>query len=348
MRLTKWKNNPILRPTGEGDWEKLAVCNPGACCKDGKVYLLYRASAETSIYRIYMGLAVSDDGYHFKRVSNRPIYDPAEPYEMGCIEDPRIVLIDDWFYITYACRAVPYTQFVMGNRPDYPDDAPRALKENLTRTALLRSKDMWNFERMGPITRDDVDDRDVVIFPEKVNGRYVMLHRPAEWVGPDYGCDQPSIWMAFSDDLVHWTDETLLAQADPDAPWQHAKIGASTPPIKTNKGWLLMYHGVEKSDEGRGAYRQGVMMLDLNDPTRIVSRPTDFILEPTEDFEINGVEHDVVFAVGNVVIGNELFVYYGGADNVCCLATAKLDELINFAMSRPMAGATAEVQMERV
>ncbi|MFH0952872.1 MAG: glycosidase [Verrucomicrobiota bacterium] len=335
MRLTKWGGNPILEPTGKGDWEGLAVCNPGACTKDGTVYLLYRASAETETYRIHMGLATSRDGYHFKRASERPIYNPVEPYEAGCVEDPRVVRMGDDFYITYACRAVPYTLFVHGKGPQYPPGAPRALRENLTRSGLLRTRDFRTFERLGPITRDDVDDRDVVLFPEKIHGRYVMFHRPTEWMGPDYGCDKPSIWMAFSDDLVHWGDEMLLAQPDPEAPWQSQKIGASTPPIRTDGGWLVMYHGVQGRGPSR-VYRQGVMMLDLNDPTKIISRPTDFILEPTEPFEIHGVEHHVVFAVGNVVIGNELFVYYGGADTVCCVATAKLRELVDFAMSRPV------------
>ncbi|MBN1269356.1 MAG: glycosidase [Kiritimatiellae bacterium] len=334
MKLKKWQDNPILEPTGTGDWEKLAVCNPGAIRKNGQVCLLYRASGETDDYRIHFGLAVSDDGFHFERVSDRPIYPQVEPYEAGCVEDPRIIAHDGWFYITYACRAVPYTQFTAGRGPKYPPDAPRALRENLTRTALMRTRDMRTFERLGPITGDDVDDRDVVIFPEKINGKYVMLHRPAHWIGPEYGCDKASIWMAFSDDMVHWADEHLLAQPDPDAPWQERKVGASTPPIKTEHGWLVMYHGVQGTGPAR-TYRQGVMMLDLEDPRKIISRPLDFILEPTENFEKQGVEHNVVFATANLVIGDELFVYYGGADKVCCAATCRLADLVDFAMSRP-------------
>lgn len=327
MKLTKWKDNPILEPTEEGNWEKLAVCNPGAWYEDGRVYLLYRASAETDIYKIYLGLAESNDGFHFKRVSEKPIYTPTLDFEAGCAEDPRIVKFEDTFYITYACRAHPYTDFINGNRPKYPENAPKSLKENLTRSGLLRSKDLKTFEPLGPITRDDVDDRDVIIFPEKINNKYVMLHRPAEWVGPEYGCDKPGIWMAFSDDLIIWEDETLIVQGEFD--WQSKKIGGSTPPIKTKYGWLLMYHGV---DDNR-VYRQGFMMLDLNDPTKIIARPFDFVLEPTEDFEINGIEHDVVFAVGNVVIDKDLYVYYGGADKVCCVATGNLQEIIDYTMS---------------
>jgi len=329
MRLKKWEGNPILKPTGKGDWEKLAVCNPGAWYEDGKVNLLYRASAETEEYRIFLGLAVSEDGTHFRRVSEQPIYTPSEPFEAGCAEDPRIVKFDDYYYITYACRAVPFTTFSKGRGPKYPDTAPRSFRENLTRTGLLRSKYLRNFERLGPITPDDVDDRDVILFPEKIKNKYVMIHRPADWVSPKYDCDKPSIWMATSEDLIHWEDEVLLAE--PLFDWQSQKIGGSTPPIKTDKGWLLLYHGVDK----KRVYRQGVMMLDLENPTKIIGRPQDFILEPTEDYEIHGIEHDVVFAVGNVVINGELFVYYGGADKVCCVATAPLQGLVDFALIPP-------------
>lgn len=336
MKLRKYAGNPILEPAKDGNWEKYAVCNPGAVYDKGRVYMLYRASAETEIYRIYMGLAESKDGFNFKRMSDKPIYTPQYMFEAGCIEDPRITKFGEWYYVTYACRAVPYSLFVQGKGPEYSENASKALKENLTRTGLLRTKDFRNFECLGAISRDDVDDRDVVIFPEKVNGKYVMLHRPAEWVGPKYGTDKPGIWMTFSKSLTSWKEKSvLLAKSDPDAPWQEKKIGASTPPIKTKYGWLLMYHGVQGDKPGR-YYRQGVMMLDLKDPRKIISRPKDFVLEPTEPFEKEGVEENVVFAVGNVVINGEYFCYYGGADKVICVATAKLNELVDFAMSEPV------------
>lgn len=336
MRLKKYAGNPILEPTKEGNWEKYAVCNPGAYYDKGKVYMLYRASAETDIYRIYMGLAISEDGLHFKRASSKPIYTPTYLFEAGGVEDPRIVKFGNYYYVTYACRAVPYTMFVMGKGPEYSENAPKSLKENLTRTGLFRTKDFRNFECLGAISRDDVDDRDVVIFPEKIKGKYVMLHRPAEWIGQKYGCAKPSIWMTFSGSLTSWGERSLiLAQPDPEAPWQEKKIGASAPPIKTKYGWLLMYHGVQGDKPGR-YYRQGVMMLDLKDPRKIISRPKDFILEPAEPFEKEGVEENVVFAVGNVVIGKEYFCYYGGADKVICAATAKFKDLVDFAMSAPV------------
>lgn len=335
MVFKKYPGNPILEPTGKGDWEAYAVCNPGAVYAGGKVHMLYRASAETEVYNIYMGLAESTDGYHFRRVSDRPIYTPTQQFEKGCVEDPRIVKIDDWFYVTYACRAVQYTLFVQGKGPKYPADAPRSLRENLTRTGLLRTKDFRKFECLGPITRDDVDDRDVILFPEKIRGRYVMVHRPAEWLGPKYGCEKPSIWMAFSKDLKNWGDETLFAQPDPNVAWQEHKVGGSTPPIKTDQGWLFMFHAVQGTGKNR-YYRQGLMMLDLEDPRKIIARSPEFVLEPTEPFEKEGVEPNVVFAVGNVVIGDTMFVYYGGADKAIGVATAKLKDVVDHVMSYPV------------
>lgn len=327
MKLKKYEGNPVLRPTGEGNWEKVAVLNPGAWYENGKVYMLYRASGEFVDYRIYFGLAVSEDGYNFKRASDTPVFAPeVKDLDAGCVEDARIVKFGDYYYITYACRALPPEMFWKGRAPKYPDSAPRALRENLTRSAIARTKDFRTYERLGAITGDDVDDRDVILFPEKINGKYVMFHRPAEWVGPKYGTDKPGIWLAWSDDMMHWKDEHLLAV--PEFEWESKKIGGGTPPIKTDKGWLVIYHGVGQPH----VYRAGAMMLDLKDPRKIIARCPDFILEPEAEFEKKGFVNDVVFPTGNVVINGKLFVYYGGADTVCCVATADLKEFTDYIM----------------
>lgn len=326
MRLKKWDGNPILKPNPKNEWEKLAVLNPGAYYHDGKVYLLYRACGETVDYVIYMGLAESTDGFHFERVSDEPVLPPSEDgFDAGCVEDARIVRLGEWFYVTYAARAFPPCAFWAGKRrKSIPAETPTWTR-NWTRTGLARSKDLRTFERLGPITGDDVDDRDVIIFPEKVNGRYVMLRRPQQWVGEEYGTDVPGIWIAWSDDLLHWEDNELIATAR--FPWEGQKVGGSTPPIKTDDGWLMLYHGV-----GGDTYRVGVMMLDREDPRRIIARAPDFIMEPEAEFEKEGIVKNVVFPCGNVVIGDEIFVYYGGADTVCCVATAKLRDLVEYVM----------------
>ncbi len=337
MLLKKFAGNPILSPKPDSPWEKYAVCNPGVIYDKGKFTMLYRASGETDVYWIYIGLAESKDGFHFKRMSPYPAYQPTQAFEMGDMEDPRIIKMSDgYYYVTYAARAVPYTLFAVGKGPKYYNPStPKALRENLTRTGLARTKDFKKFECLGPISRDDIDDRDVIIFPEKIGGKFWMLHRPAEWVGPKYGTDKPGMWITSSNKLTQWKEKSkLLAAPDPSAPWQSLKIGASCPPIKTKYGWLLMYHGVQGTKPER-YYRQGVLMLDLKDPRKIISRPRDFVLEPTEPFEKVGVEENVVFAVGNVVVKDTYFCYYGGADKAIGVATAKFSDLVDFAMSAP-------------
>lgn len=327
MKLNKYKNNPILKPTGEGDWEKMSVLNPGAWYENGKVSLLYRAAAETVDYKIYLGLAESTDGYNFKRVSDKPVLAPsADGFDAGCIEDARIVKFGDTFYVTYAARAYPPGAHWAGKRRQNLPSQARAWTENLTRTGLASSKDLRTFKRLGPITADNLDDRDAIIFPEKIKGKYVMIHRPYEWIGEGYPNKNPSIWMAWSDNMLDWSGDKLMAQAE--APWEYEKVGGNAPPLKTDEGWLMLYHAVG-SDK---AYRIGVMMLDLEDPLKIIARAPDFILEPEEVYEKVGVVNNVVFPCGNVIIGDELFVYYGGADTVCCVATVKMRTIIDYVM----------------
>ena len=156
-----------------------------------------------------------------------------------------------------------------------------------------------------------------------------MFHRPAEWVGEKYGTDKPGIWLCYSDDMLNWSGDILIAK--PKYPWECKKIGGSTPPIRTDKGWLTIYHGVNENIE----YRTGIMMLDINDPSKVIARSPDPILEPEFEFEKKGVVPNVVFPTSNVVIGDDIFVYYGGADTVCCVATANLKELTDYVMKYP-------------
>jgi predicted GH43/DUF377 family glycosyl hydrolase len=326
-QLKRWTANPILTPTGEGDWEAVAVCNPGAWYEEGVVYLLYRASAEYRDYVIHLGLATSPDGFHFTRASDRPVLSPsAEGFDAGCVEDARVVKYGDTFYITYAARPFPPYSYRKSEH-SFPPGAPRALTENWTRTGLASSMDLRHFTRLGPMTADDADNRDVVLFPEKVGGRYLCFQRPLSWTGPQYGCERPSIWLAASDDLLHWEDFVLFAQSE--QPWEEAKCGASSPPLRTEEGWLMIYHGVDANS----VYRVGAMLLDRENPRRILARCPHPILEPEAPYEVEGHVRNVVFPVGNVVIGDELFVYYGGGDSVCAAATVPLAGLVRYVLS---------------
>ena len=197
-------------------------------------------------------------------------------------------------------------------------------------TALAVSRDMLHFKKVGRLTEPSLDDRDVILFPEKINGKYWMLHRPKDYVNANgnYGTDYPSIWIKSSDDLMMWnTESKLLMKGEED--WE-VKIGGNTPPIKTDDGWFLLYHGVDANF----TYRVGAALLDLNDPTRVLYRTKDFILEPETYEETQGLYRwGVVFPTGAVVKDNILYVYYGASDQWVNLATCDFQELIDFVKS---------------
>jgi len=331
FRLDKYEGNPILKPNKGNEWESLVVCNPGAWYENGTFYLLYRAAGNDETHYIHFGLATSKDGFNFERVSDRPVLSPEEntPWA-GCIEDPRIVKLDDAYFITYAYRPFPpgqYWKFAYGEvlTYDVPESAPVYLKKNNTNSGLLMSTDLKSFRNLGRITKSNLNDRNVILFPEKINGKYVMLHRPNEWVGEKYGCEYPSIWICFSDDLMEWEDGQLLIKGQN---WWERKVGGSAPPLRTSEGWLALYHGVDD----KNIYRVGVMLLDLDDPSKVIARAPNFIMEPEHDYERHGLYNECVFPTGNVIEGDTLFVYYGGADKYCCVATCSVRELLDYVL----------------
>ncbi|MFA5646677.1 MAG: glycosidase [Bacteroidales bacterium] len=332
MILTKHKNNPILSPNEQNSWESLVVCNPGVYHENGVFYMLYRAAGNDQEHVIRFGLATSNDGVQFTRTSDSPIVGPTpEGPDAGCIEDARIVKFDDFFYITYAFRPFPPGQYWTFNHdevltPNLGENAPLFLRNNIANSGLMMTRNFKTWMRLGRITNPNLDDRDVILFPEKINGKFAMLHRPKEWVGPSYGTKHPAIWLRYSDDLLSWTEPSHLLVKGIDGGWEE-KIGGSTPPLKTDKGWLVLYHGVEKG--GKGFYRVGAMLLDLNDPTRVLGRTKHWIMEPEHPYELEGPYQGCVFPTGNVIIDNTLYVYYGAADKYIGLATANVNELVN-------------------
>ena len=332
MILKKYENNPILSPNPANNWENLVVCNPGAWYENGLFHLLYRAAGDDEKHVIRFGLATSRDGYNFSRVNELPVFGPSEEGpDSGCIEDARIVKFDDYYYVTYAFRPFPpgqYWKFAHDEvlTHDYGLNAPAFLRKNISNTGLALTKDFKSWIRLGRITQSNLDDRDVIIFPEKVKDKFVMLHRPKEWVGAAWGPKFPAIWLCFSDDLLNWSEPSTMLMQGIDGGWEE-KIGGSTPPLKTNDGWLVLYHGVENG--GTGYYRVGAVLLDLEDPSKILGRTKEPIMEPEYDYEMNGFYKGCVFPTGNVIVNDTLFVYYGGADKYVGVATCPVQELID-------------------
>ena len=331
MKFEKYKNNPILKPNPQNQWEELCVLNPAAVYneEDQTFYMVYRAAGNDKTHIIHLGLATSKDGINFTRVSDKPLLsgDPNGLDAGGC-EDPRLVKMGDYFYLTYASRPFPPGQYwredkeYFGFQPEY---GPKVLVYNNTLTHLAISKDLRNWKKLGPMTDSHFDDRDVILFPETINGKFYMLSRAMERCGEGYPNKNPAIWLSSSDDLLHWDNYKLLMQGETD--WEDKKIGAGTPPIKTKDGWLVLYHGVSTKDD---AYRVGAILLDLNDPFKILARTKDFLMEPAEPYETNGYYNGCVFPTAVVDKDGKLFIYYGAGDKVVCLATCDKEALLKY------------------
>ncbi|WCJ58366.1 glycosidase [Fontisphaera persica] len=340
MKLERFAGNPILAPHPDHPWEDLAVFNPAAYydAEKGEVLLLYRAAESHPDYKCYFGLAKSRDGYHFERVSDRPAMDISrEGFDGATIQDPRIVKMGEWFYVTYACRHFPFGQFwVPGGRdryvkPDVGEEFPRYLRLNATLTGLAMTRDFQHWIRAGWITNPLLDDRDAILFPEKVNGKFVLMHRPLEWVGPEYGTEHPCAWIAFSDDLLGFPFVRSRLLIKNKYPWEAAKLGINTPPIRTAHGWFTLYHAVGPDK----FYRLGALLLDLEDPGIVRHRTPDWLMQPETDYEIEGFYRGVCFPCGTVVKDDTLFVYYGAGDKYCALATCRFSKLLDYLLQCP-------------
>jgi predicted GH43/DUF377 family glycosyl hydrolase len=312
--LKRYPNNPILTPNSNNWWESQAVFNCATFYDGNKVHMLYRAIGEYENYVSRIGYASSQDGYSFKR-RNQIAFDPILDYEQFGIEDPRLSKIEDKTYMTYVILS----------------EHVKAGPAVSTALAVV-TKDYSDFERLGIITSKEMNNKDVVLFPEKLSSKklnkgeksYFSLHRPSSWIGKAYGVDSPSIWLGESSRLNIVEEHTLLMK--PEFQWEQLKIGAGPPPIKTKYGWLIIYHGVSMDRK----YSAGAAILDLDDPSKMVCRCNKPILTPTTEYEKSGDVDNVVFPTGLCNIDGELFLYYGGADKVCCLATVELDDLIQY------------------
>ncbi len=335
VQLERFSGNPILSPHPDHPWEDLAVFNPAAWRDEatGEVLLLYRTAESGPEYKCWFGLARSWDGYHFERVSDRPVLSPSgEGFDGATIQDPRMIRMGEWFYVTYACRHFPFGQFWVPAvreryvRPDVPPEFPRNLRANATLTGLAMTRDFRRWIRAGWLTDPLLDDRDVVLFPEKIGGRFWMMHRPLEWVGPAYGTEEACAWIKSGEELLGLPAAPSGLLIRQRYSWERYKLGISTPPIKTPYGWLTLYHAVGADK----FYRIGALLLDLEDPWVVRHRTPDWILQPEAAYEVEGFYRGVCFPCGAVVIGGKLFVYYGGGDRVCAVATCELSVLLDY------------------
>ncbi|MBO8126462.1 MAG: glycosidase [Firmicutes bacterium] len=308
-QLKRFQGNPILSPVKEHDWESTYVLNSAAIRLGGKIYLLYRAFGDQKVSSI--GLAVTNDGFHISERLPEPIFVPETQEESAGVEDPRIVRIGDRLYMTYTAYdgVVPQIALASISVDDF----------------LARRWEKW--ERLG-LAFPNFPNKDAVIFPEKINGRYAMYHRVA-----------PSIWLSYADSIqCPWpkTGHKIIMGPRYGMLWDAIKIGAGAQPLKTRHGWLLIYHGVDYAIH----YSLGVMLVSLDDPSNLIYRSPNPILTPEEEYE-KGVKGqvwvpNVVFTCGAVPArdtdlledDDEVLVYYGAADTFIGVAKATVAELI--------------------
>jgi beta-1,4-mannooligosaccharide/beta-1,4-mannosyl-N-acetylglucosamine phosphorylase len=295
--LRKHPENPIIKPEDIPGGAAMYVLNPGAIKFRGEYLILLDVA--TLAQSIILWLARSRDGVHFTpdpEPVKWPVPDPIHPE--GCIYDPRITQIGEDYFILYASS-----------------------NEIGVRVGIVKTRDFQTFERVS--IASELGNRNACLFPEKINGLYCRLDRP--FGDPGAPCD---IWISYSPDLVFW-GRSQRVMANRPAFWDDHKIGGGAVPIKTDKGWLIIYHGTTSTGAGF-IYRLGVAMLDLKDPSKVLARGEDAVLWPEHPYEMTGRVGNVVFTCNAIVEPDETVkIYYGAADTCIGLAEGKLSDLVD-------------------
>jgi len=255
-----------------------------------------------------IGYAVSQDGLHWNRM-RQPVLIPMDASDSRGVEDPRVTEIDGRFYMCYTAYG---REFVGQGVPTHLGGGILPM--------IAVSDNLITWERIGPIVRGE-DNKDHVLFPRKIKGYFAALHR--RW---------PNVWIAYSDDLKMWHERDMASMYGPrpDDPgaWDCKSVGSNGVPIETEHGWLMINHGY---NEDR-VYKFGAILVDLDDPTKVIARPKRCIFEPQELWELRGDVPNVVFSNANPVVDGTIYVYYGGGDHVIGLATCQLEELVQFVL----------------
>lgn len=324
--VKKFKDNPILSPLLHHFWESKQTFNPAAIYESGKVHILYRAVGDTDSSVI--GYASSNDGVNIDERLDEPVYVPTEPFECsepshkvfkipylsggggngGC-EDPKLTQIDDKIYMTY----------VAFSGRSYPGVALTSIKTE----DFLAHK--WNWEKPVLISHPNEMHKNWLLFPEKINGNYAILHNISPYVSIEYIDDLSEL--DGSRHIESWDPHNYWGKNHLRHYWDSHVRGPGPPPIKTKLGWLLLYHAMDYRDYNK--YKVGAMILDYENPTRVLYRSRSPVMEPDRHYENEGYKAGVVYAGGAVVKDNELLIYYGGADKYSCVAKTNLDHFLD-------------------
>ncbi len=314
--ITKYPNNPVLSAK-DCPYQADLVFNAGAAKFNGKYVMIFRndyGRFDGIFEGTNLGIAFSDDGIHWE-VRKKPFFtmDEISDPEVGRIYDPRITVIDGRCYLCFAMD----TQHGIRGGIGYTDD----------------------FEKLNIISLSVPDNRNMVLFPEKINGYYTRLERPMPVYGRYHGV-RFDTWISRSPDLKLWGDSALLLATE-TVPFANDKVGPGAPPIKTEKGWLTLFHAVDINPErGKNGWEEkwtkrycaGIMLLDLDDPTKVIGMSREPLIAPELPYETDdpGFRNHVIFPGGMILEDSgEVKIYYGAADTVECLATADVNDLIS-------------------
>ncbi len=323
--LSRTYCNPIIAP-GDTPWTAEAVLNPAALHLGNRVHLLYRAIGMDGVSR--MGYASSPNGIVFDDRLPYPVYVAQNPRNLpghyrryspvmypsggswgGC-EDPRMVTIDGRVYVTYnAFDGWDFIRVALISLPEHEFHNKR-----------------WHWSAPKLLSRPGEIHKNWVLFPEKIGGKFALLHSLQ-------GGEADRVCIGYVDDLDAFdpTKDGFISPYNDKSPchhiaWHHKVRSAGPPPIRTDKGWLVLYHATSETEGHR--YKLGAMLLDLNDPTKILHRACAPILSPDVSYENDG-KPGIVYACGAVIRHDLLHVYYGGADKVVCVATAPLKQFLD-------------------
>jgi len=300
--------NPILT-AAHWPYTVNAVLNPAAASVDGGTVLLARVEDRRGIS--HLTVARSENGLDEWAIEAEPLLAPDEDVasEQWGFEDPRVVWVDELSRFVITCTA-------------YGPAGPAVY--------LATTEDFTTVERHGVIRRPE--DKNAALLPYRVDGKWLLLHRPKT----EFGGARGEILLSRSADLDAWSAPEQVMQPRTGAWWDSLRIGIGPPPLHTEHGWLLLYHGV-KSTVGGDIYRVGLALLDLDEPTRVLHRLPSWVLAPLAAYERTGDVPNIVFPCGLIhdAATGEVRLYYGAADTSICLATAQLDELLGAVLTSP-------------
>ena len=292
----RYEGNPILT---KHDWPYPinSVMNPAAVKCNGEIILLNRVENMQGFS--HLTVARSKDGLSNWKIDEKPTMMPDHETneERWGLEDPRIVWLEEQKQF-----AITYVSFGVGGPV----------------VSLAITKNFKNFARLGGLVPPE--DKDACLFPRRFQGRYALIHRPIVR-------GEAHMWIGLSPDLKHWGDHRPLMQTR-HAYWDGVRIGLGAQPIELPEGWLIIYHGVRTTVAG-SIYRTGLALLDKDEPWIVLKRSEEWVFGPDADYERIGDVGDVVFVTGAVVMEetNELYIYYGAADDKVAVAIADLDDI---------------------